>query len=133
MDDVNEGIVLVSAAFTVLMGLWTALRLHKERPFSMPAVLLAGAGPVAALDAGRRCGQPGDTAWAAGRPASGRAQHPLCAPYPGLLPPSGDIRWPRRLAIMGPARSASALRSGSATAPHPTFCIERAKHQPDTE
>ncbi len=49
MDNVNEGIALVSAAFIVLMGLWTALRLHKERPFSGLSVVLAGAGPVAAL------------------------------------------------------------------------------------
>ncbi len=49
MDDVYEVIALVSAVFIVLMGHWTALRLHKERPFSMLAVLLAGAGPVAAL------------------------------------------------------------------------------------
>jgi uncharacterized membrane protein len=49
MDDVYEVIAIVSAAFIVLMGLWTAVRLHKERPFSMLAVLLAGAGPVAAL------------------------------------------------------------------------------------
>lgn len=49
MDSVYEVIAIGSAAFIVLMGLWTALRLHGERPFSVLSVLLAGAGPVVAL------------------------------------------------------------------------------------
>lgn len=49
MDDVYDVIAIAGAAFIVLAGLWTALKLHGERPFSMPSVLLAGAGPVIAL------------------------------------------------------------------------------------
>jgi hypothetical protein len=49
MDDVYDVIAIASAAFIVLAGLWTAFRLHGERPFSMSSVLLAGAGPVIVL------------------------------------------------------------------------------------
>jgi len=49
MDDVYKVIAIASAAFIVLLGLWTALRLHKERPFSALSVLLAGAGAAISL------------------------------------------------------------------------------------
>lgn len=49
MDDVYKVIAIASAAFIVLGGLWTALRLHKETPFSALSVVLAGAAPVIAL------------------------------------------------------------------------------------
>lgn len=49
MDDVYKAIAIASAVFIVLGGLWTALRLHKENPFSPLSVLLAGGSPVIAL------------------------------------------------------------------------------------
>ena len=49
MDDVYRGIAIASAAFIVLAGLWAAVRLHRERPFSMMGVVLAGVGPAVAL------------------------------------------------------------------------------------
>ncbi len=49
MDDVYDVIAVASAVCIVFMGLWTALRLNNERPFSGLSALLAGAGPVAAL------------------------------------------------------------------------------------
>jgi hypothetical protein len=49
MDDVYDVIAIASGAFVVLMGLWTAVRLRRERPFSALAVLVAGVGPVATL------------------------------------------------------------------------------------
>jgi len=49
MDDVYDVIAIASAAFIVLMGLWTALKLHKENPFSALSVLLGGAGAAISL------------------------------------------------------------------------------------
>jgi hypothetical protein len=49
MDDFYKVIAIASAAFVVLIGLWTAIKLRRERPFSVLAALLAGVGPVATL------------------------------------------------------------------------------------
>jgi len=49
MDDVYKIIAIASAAFIVLMGLWTALRMHGERPFSPLGALIAAAGAAAGL------------------------------------------------------------------------------------
>jgi hypothetical protein len=49
MDDFYKVAAIATAAFVVVMGLWTAVRLRRERPFSALAVLVAGVGPVATL------------------------------------------------------------------------------------
>jgi hypothetical protein len=49
MDDFYKVAAVATAAFVVVMGLWTAVRLRRERPFSALAVLVAGVGPVATL------------------------------------------------------------------------------------
>lgn len=49
MDDTYNAVAIVSAAVIVLLALWTALRMHAERPFSSVGVLLSAAGAVLAL------------------------------------------------------------------------------------